>query len=133
MSVYIANFGRGNWAWPDCLGSSTLVVMDDERVHPFWLSNDRDGYIREAQKVLRLASGGAVPKPVASRWFNFNTILATTAGDLWIHRERQNSGGRSQWRRIPTPKSLMIHIRYPAPPGSTFTKSDAQEIGRAHV
>src|SRR5437879_11242292 len=57
MSVYIANFGRGNWAWPDCLRSSTLVVMDDERVHPFWLRNDRDGYIQEAQKVLRLASG----------------------------------------------------------------------------
>jgi hypothetical protein len=88
MSVYIANFGRGNWAWPDCLRSSTLVVMDDERVHPFWLRNDRDGYIQEAQKVLRLASGGPVPKPVASRWFNLNAILATTAGDLWIHREK---------------------------------------------
>lgn len=88
MSVYIANFGRGNWAWPDCLRSSTLVVMDDERVHPFWLRNDRDGYIQEAQKVLRLASGGPVPKPVASRWFNLNAILAATVGDLWIHREK---------------------------------------------
>lgn len=62
--------------------------MDDERVHPFWLRNDRDGYIQEAQKVLRLASGGPVPKPVASRWFNLNTILATSEGDLWIHREK---------------------------------------------
>jgi hypothetical protein len=88
VSVYIANFGKGNWAWPDCLRNSTLVVMDDVRVHPFWLSDDRDGYIQEAQKVLRLASGGPVPKPVASRWFNLNTILATTAGDLWIHREK---------------------------------------------
>jgi hypothetical protein len=62
--------------------------MDDERVHPFWLRNDRDGYIELAQKVLTLASGGSVPKPVASRWFNLNTILATTTGDLWIHREK---------------------------------------------
>jgi len=62
--------------------------MDDVRVHPFWLGNDRDGYIQEAQKVLRLSSGGPVPKPVASRWFNLNTILAATAGDLWIHREK---------------------------------------------
>jgi len=87
-SVYIANFGRANWAWPDCLKTSTLVVMDDERVHSFWLRNDRDGYIQEAQKVLRLASGGPVPKPVASRWFNLNTILAATEGDVWIHREK---------------------------------------------
>src|SRR5262249_30369829 len=88
MSVYIANFGRGNWAWPECLKNGSLVVMDDERVHSFWLNNDRDGYIQEAQKVLRLSSGGPVPKPVASRWFNLNTILVTTAGDLWIHREK---------------------------------------------
>ncbi len=88
MSVYIANFGRGNWAWPECLQTSTLAVMDDVRVHPFWLSDDREDYIREAQKLLRLASGGPVPTPVASRWFNLNTILATTEGDLWIHREK---------------------------------------------
>lgn len=88
MRVYIANFGRGNWAWPECLQTSTLAVMDDVRVHPFWLSNDREGYIQEAQKLLRLASGGPVPTPVASRWFNLNTILATTADDLWIHREK---------------------------------------------
>ena len=42
MNVYIANFGRGNWAWPECLKTSTLVVIDDERVHPFWLRNDRE-------------------------------------------------------------------------------------------
>jgi hypothetical protein len=88
MRVYIANFGRGNWAWQDCLTRSTLVVMDDERLHPFWLRGDREGYIREAQKVLRLASGGPVIKPVASRWFNLNTVLKETVGDLWIHREK---------------------------------------------
>ena len=68
MSVYIANFGRSNWAWLECLQTSTLAVMDDVRVHPFWLRNDREGYIKEAQKFLRLASGGPVPTPVASRW-----------------------------------------------------------------
>ena|GEM_PF-406562 len=88
MTVYIANFGRGNWAWPECLQTGSLAVMDDVRVHPFWLSNDREGYIKEAQKLLRLSSGGPVPTPVASRWFNLNTILATTEGDLWIHREK---------------------------------------------
>jgi hypothetical protein len=64
------------------------MVMDDERVYPFWQNNDREGYIEQAQKVLRLASGRPVPKSVASRWFNLNTILANTVGDLWIHREK---------------------------------------------
>jgi hypothetical protein len=65
-----------------------LVVMDDERVHPFWLRGDREGYIQLAQRLFRLASGGPVIKPVASRWFNLNTILQETAGDIWIHREK---------------------------------------------
>lgn len=112
MSVYIANFGRGNWAWPECLKTSTLAVMDDERVHPFWLRDDREGYVQEVQRVQRLASGGPVPKPVASRWFNLNTILATTAGDLWIHREKHELWWTSsiqagaQFRIIDDPKPM---------------------------
>jgi hypothetical protein len=62
--------------------------MDDERVHPYWKAGDRAGYIEEAQKVLHLASGLPVIKPVASRWFNLNTILMQTVDDLWIHREK---------------------------------------------
>jgi len=89
MTVYIANFGKGNWAWPECMKRQALAVMDDERVHPFWKSGDRAGYIAEAQKVLRLASGQPVIKPVASRWFNLNTILMETVDDLWIHRQKQ--------------------------------------------
>jgi hypothetical protein len=88
MRVYIANFGKSNWAWAACLKRSALAVMDDERVHPFWQRGDREGYIREAQRVLRLASGGPVIKPVASRWYNLNTILMETVGDIWIHREK---------------------------------------------
>jgi hypothetical protein len=88
MNVYIANFGKGNWAWLECLRRGTIAVMDDERVHPFWLNDDREGYIQQAQKVLRSSSGGPVIKTVASRWFATNTILKETAGDLWIHREK---------------------------------------------
>jgi hypothetical protein len=88
MRVYIANCGKGNWAWINCLKRSALVVMDDERVHPFWQSGDREGYIQQAQKVLRLSSGEPVIRPVASRWFNLNTILMETIGDIWIHREK---------------------------------------------
>lgn len=59
MNVYIANFGKGNWAWPGCLKRrAALAVMDDERVHPYWKAGDRAGYIEEAQRscIWRLDS-----------------------------------------------------------------------------
>jgi hypothetical protein len=86
MSVYIANFGSGNWAWQSCLQRHSIAVMDDARVHPFWQRGDRDGYIAQALRVLRRNDGTTVKKAVASRWFNLNTILMETVGDLWIHR-----------------------------------------------
>ena len=58
MRVYVANFGAGNWGWPECLSTDSMMVMDDDRVHPFYLSSDRDGYIQQAQKVLVSATGG---------------------------------------------------------------------------
>ena len=48
MNVYIANFGSGNWAWPECLRRGAIAVMDDMRVHPYWQRGDRDGYIETA-------------------------------------------------------------------------------------
>ena len=89
MKVYIANFGTENWAWENCLKRSCIAVMDDTRVHPFWQRGDREGYIAEAQKVLRSRVNRPVTTPVASRWYNVNTILAETSGDLWIHREKE--------------------------------------------
>jgi hypothetical protein len=77
MNVYIANFGTGNWAWKDCLARSSIAVMSDVRVHPFWQRGDREGYIAEAQRVLLNRAGRPVIKGVASRWFNLNTLLRT--------------------------------------------------------
>lgn len=90
MRVFIANFGRANWAWPGCLSGSTIAVMDDERLHGFWHAGDREGYIRSAIQHLRLSSGATVTRQVASRWFNLNTMFAETAGDVWIHREKDD-------------------------------------------
>src|ERR1700724_2576741 len=89
MNVYIANFGTENWAWKNCLDRSSIAVMDDMRVHPYWQSGDREGYIAEVQRVLRSRVNRPVTTPVASRWFNVNTILMETADDLWIHREKE--------------------------------------------
>lgn len=71
------------------LAGPAIAAMDDERVHRFWQAGDRDGYIQEAQKFLKLSSGQPATKTVASRWFNVNTILHQTADDLWVHREKQ--------------------------------------------
>jgi hypothetical protein len=88
VRVYISNFGKGNWAWPECYQRPALVVMDDVRVHLFWKARDRDGYIREAQKVFKQPDGSQLTRPVASRWFNLNDVFMETANDLWIHREK---------------------------------------------
>ncbi len=88
MNVYIANFGSGNWAWPNCLERHSIAVMDDMRVHPFWQRGDHEGYVREAMRVLKTKKGKTPTRSTATRWFNVNTLLHETAGDLWIHREK---------------------------------------------
>jgi len=89
MNVYIANFGTGNWAWKDCLQRSTIAVMDDVRVHPYWQRGDREGYVAEAMRVLQSKSGTPPIRGVATRWFNVPTVMTQTAGDLWVHREKE--------------------------------------------
>lgn len=88
MKIYIANFGRENYLWPECLKRGTIATMDDEEVHPFWLDRDKEGYINFCMTKLRTARGIAVTKPVASRWYNLLDILSDTDGDLWIHRQK---------------------------------------------
>jgi len=62
--------------------------MDDERLHDFWKGNDRDGYIEAARRFRTLSDGSPMIPSVASRWFNLNSIITSTAGDLWVHREK---------------------------------------------
>ena len=45
MRTFIANFGRENYLWPECLRRSTIATLEDEDLRPFWLAGDRDGYI----------------------------------------------------------------------------------------
>ena len=89
MKVFIANFGAANWAWKDCLQRSTIAVMDDVRVHPFWQRGDQEGYIAEAMRLLQSKAGTPPIRGVATRWFNVPTIMTQTSGDLWIHREKE--------------------------------------------
>jgi hypothetical protein len=86
MKVYIANFGKGNYAWEDCRQRSTIATMNDADVQPFWFANDRDGYVAHCAKYKKTARGDPAPTQLASRWFNLMTIISESEGDLWIHR-----------------------------------------------
>jgi hypothetical protein len=88
MKVYIANFGRENYAWPQCLERNTVATMNRFATHPFWVAGDREGFIRYQLRHMRTAAGIAPIRPVASRWFNLMTAINNTAGDIWIHRQK---------------------------------------------
>lgn len=85
--VFIANFGRSNWAWPVCLERHTVATMTEIGTFGYWQSGDREGFIEEAMKG-RTAAGLTPTKAVASRWYNLMTAIAETSGDIWIHREK---------------------------------------------
>jgi hypothetical protein len=88
MDVIIANFGFENYLWSECQRRDSVATHEDEGVRSFWLSGDRKGYIDYciAHKKINAVDGNATPRKVASRWFNIETIIATTQGDLWIHK-----------------------------------------------
>jgi len=86
--VFIANFGRENYEWPNCLRRSTVATMNSIETHDYWLAGDREAFIAACMEHER-SSRGAVPiKAVASRWFNLMSTIAETSGDIWIHREK---------------------------------------------
>jgi len=88
MKVFIANFGQENHLWPACLSGSTIATFEDEDLWPLRRANDRDGYIARCIETKKTAAGITPTRPVASRWFNLSEIVATTEGDLWIHRAK---------------------------------------------
>lgn len=88
MRVFIANFGRGNYEWPHCQARGTIATMNDFKAQAFWEAHDRDAFVNYCLKETKTATGMAPTRPVASRWFNLMSIIAETAGDLWLHREK---------------------------------------------
>ena len=87
MKTVICNFGLKNWAWQDCLQPGAIAVMDDVRVHAFFLTGDKQGGIPAAQKQLRAPGGPPVNRSVTSRWYGMNTLLLENDGDLWLHKD----------------------------------------------
>ena len=88
--VFIANFGRENYEWPNCLRRSTVATLNSVKTHSFWEAGDREGFIGTCLKSEKTARGMTPTQGVASRWFNLMTIIAQTSGDIWIHREKND-------------------------------------------
>ena len=88
MRVFIANFGRENYEWPECLERSAIATMNDVAVQGFWESGNREAYIQQRMKG-KTAAGIAPTRPVASRWFNLMSIISQSSGDIWLHREKE--------------------------------------------
>lgn len=106
MNIYIANFGRGNTMWPECLSKSIVCSYEDKDLFAFWQNGDRDGYIEKCMADKLTARGLRPTKPVASRWFNTNHTISETEGDMWIHRD-----GDHLWWTSSLPGKVVIETR----------------------
>lgn len=105
MKVYIANFGRENYAWPDCLARHEIATMQDERVHDLWRTGDRAGYIDFCVANMKTMKGIAPTRAVAGRWFNLGTIITESSGDMWLHQD-----GKHLWWTITTEQEPIIEL-----------------------
>lgn len=90
MKVIIANFGRGNYLWPQCLERNTVATNEDVELRPFFLSGDRKAYIEQCIATVKTFRGQVPTRAVASRWFSIGLEIAETNGDMWIHREKND-------------------------------------------
>jgi hypothetical protein len=88
LKTIIANFGVKNYLWEDCLRNSTIATFEVEILRPYWEANDKEGFIAKSIATQKTAAGLTPTKSTASRWFNISTVVSTTDGDLWIHREK---------------------------------------------
>lgn len=116
MNVYVANFGLENFEWPRCLEGNYIATMQDERVHEFWLADDRRGYIDFSVQNLLTAKGIAPTRQVAGRWFNLASIITKSENDLWLHRQ-----GDLLWWTITDASPARIELEpdlRPAPGGT---------------
>jgi hypothetical protein len=88
MRVFISNFGFENYLWPTCRDRPSVATLEDEDLRPYSLAGDREGYVAYCVAWKKTRRGITPPASVASRWFSLSAIIASTQGDIWIHREK---------------------------------------------
>lgn len=96
LRVYIANFGRENYEWPECRRRGTVATMNEVNAQQLWEAGDREAYITSRMRG-KTAAGLTPTRAVAARWYNLMTIVSDTSDDIWIHRD-----GEKVWWTVST-------------------------------
>lgn len=86
--IYIANFGRKNYEWPECLKRNTVATMNNLDAHAAWLANDKDAYHKISMRPAHRLDNKPPTPAVTTKWFNMTTTVNDTVGDIWMHCER---------------------------------------------
>lgn len=87
---YIANFGRKNYEWPECLKKNTIATMNNLDAHAAWLANDRDAYHRVSMRPINFLDNKPPTLAVTTKWFNATTTVNETVGDVWMHCDQSH-------------------------------------------
>jgi hypothetical protein len=111
--VIVANFGRGNYLWEECKRNATVATFEDEDLRPFWLSGDRDAYVRYCIAKKKTFDGGVPTANVASRWFGTGETVSSTVDDIWIHKD-----GDDLWWTVSLNEPATVDLR-DAQPGTS--------------
>ncbi len=106
MNIIIANFGRENYLWPQCLDRSTVATVEDLQLRPFAVGGDREGYINLCTKIAKTARGRPPTRAVASRWFSVGREVEQTVGDIWVHREKEDL-----WWTVTTAEPVVVELQ----------------------
>lgn len=113
QKVIVANFGRGNYLWQECKDNSTVATFEDEDLRPFWLSGDREAYVRHCIANKKTFEGEVPTASVASRWFGTGETVSGTVDDIWIHKD-----GDDLWWTVSLDEPAAEELR-DAQPGTT--------------
>src|SRR3546814_14500554 len=66
-----------------------MATINAEGAQLFWESGDREPYINHCPENIKTAAVILPTRSVAARWYNLMKTSAQSAGDLWIHREKE--------------------------------------------
>lgn len=113
QKVIVANFGRGNYLWEECKRNATVATFEDEDLRPFWLSGDREAYVRYCIANKKTFEGEVPTASVASRWFSTGETVSSTVDDIWIHKH-----GDDLWWTVSLDEPAIEELRE-AQPGTT--------------
>lgn len=113
QKVIVANFGRGNYLWPECKQRSTVATFEDEDLRQLFLSGDRKAYVEYCIANKKTFDGNVPTAAVASRWFGTGGTVTDTVDDVWVHKE-----GDVLWWTISRKEPASVELRT-AHPGTT--------------